>query len=63
MFFLIDNSLKTLLGMLFISKMKMAINYKDDSLWDNTFINLKDSKNACIVIIVLLLKNVFKRRV
>jgi hypothetical protein len=47
----------------FISKMKMAIDYKDNSLWDNIFINLKDSKNAYIVIIVLLLKNVFKRRV
>jgi hypothetical protein len=47
----------------FISKMKMAIDYKDNSLWDNTFTNLKDSKNAYIVIIVLLLKNVFKRRV
>jgi hypothetical protein len=47
----------------FISKMKIAINYKDDSLWDNTFINLKDLKNAYIIIIVLLLKNVFKRRV
>jgi len=32
MFFLIDDSLKTLLGMLFISKMKMAINYKDNGL-------------------------------
>jgi hypothetical protein len=47
----------------FISKIKMAINYKDNSSWDNTFINLKDSKNAYIVIIILLLKNVFKRRV
>jgi hypothetical protein len=47
----------------FISKMKMAIDYKDNSLWDNIFTNLKDSKNAYIVIIVLLLKNVFKRRV
>jgi len=47
----------------FISKMKIAINYKDDSLWDNTFINLKDSKNAYIVIIVLLLKSVIRRKV
>jgi hypothetical protein len=31
-FFLVNNSLKTLLGMLFISKIKMAIDYKDDSL-------------------------------
>ena len=61
--FLIDNSLKTLLGMPFISKIKMAIDYKDNSLWDNTFINLKDLKNAYIVIIILLLKSVFKRRV
>jgi hypothetical protein len=43
--------------------MKMAINYKDNSLWDSIFINLEDSKNAYIIIIVLLLKNVFKRRV
>jgi hypothetical protein len=63
MFFLIDNSPKTLLGMPFISKMKIAIDYKDDGLWDNTFTNLEDLKNAYIVIIVLLLKNVFKRRV
>jgi hypothetical protein len=63
MFFLIDNSFKTLLRMPFISKIKMAINYKDNSSWDNTFINLKDSKNAYIVIIIPLLKNVFKRRV
>jgi hypothetical protein len=63
MFFLIDNSPKTLLGMPFISKMKIAIDYKDDGLWDSTFTNLEDSKNAYIVIIVLLLKNVFKRRV
>jgi predicted aspartyl protease len=63
MFFLIDNSPKTLLGMPFISKMKMAIDHKDNSLWDSTFTNLKDSKNACTVIIVLLLKNVSRRRV
>jgi len=31
-FFLINNSFKTLLKMLFISKMKIAINYKDNSL-------------------------------
>jgi hypothetical protein len=31
-FFLINNSLKTLLRMLFISKMKIAINCKDNSL-------------------------------
>jgi hypothetical protein len=31
-FFLVNNSLKTLLRMPFISKMKMAINYKDDGL-------------------------------
>jgi len=43
--------------------MKMAINYRDDGLWDNTFINLKDSKNAYIIIIVLLLKSVSKKRV
>ena len=47
----------------FISKMKMAIDYRDDGLWDNTFINLKDSKNAYIIIIVLLLKSVSKKRV
>ena len=47
----------------FISKMKIAINYKNDSLWDNTFINLKDSKNAYIIIIVLLLKSVSRKRV
>jgi hypothetical protein len=63
MFFLINNFPKTLLRMPFISKIKMAINYKDNSLWDNTFINLKDLKNAYIIIIVLLLKNVFRRRV
>jgi len=63
MFFLIDDSLKTLLRMPFISKMKMAINYKDDGLWDSTFTNLKDSKNAYIVIIIPLLKSVSKKRV
>jgi hypothetical protein len=47
----------------FISKMKMAIDYRDDGLWDNIFTNLEDSKNAYIVIIVLLLKSVFKKRV
>jgi hypothetical protein len=31
-FFLINNSLKTLLRILFISKMKIAINYKDNGL-------------------------------
>ena len=31
-FFLVNNSLKTLLRMPFISKIKIAINYKDDSL-------------------------------
>jgi len=60
---LINNSLKTLLRMPFISKIKIAIDYKDDSLWDNTFINLEDSKNAYIVIIVLLLKSVSRKRV
>jgi hypothetical protein len=63
MFFLIDNSLKTLLRMLFINKIKIAIDYKDNNLWDNMFINLKDSKNAYIIIIVLLLKSIFRRRV
>ena len=63
MFFLINDSLKTLLGMPFISKIKMAIDYKDDGLWDGTFTNLKDSKNAYIIIIVLLLKSIFKKRV
>ena len=47
----------------FISKMKMAIDYKDDGLWDNTFTNLKDSKNAYIVIIVPPLKSVSRKRV
>jgi hypothetical protein len=47
----------------FISKMKIAINYKDDGLWDNTFTNLKDSRNAYIVIIVLLLKSITKKKV
>jgi hypothetical protein len=61
MFFLIDNSPKTLLRMLFINKIKMAIDYKDNNLWDNMFINLKDSKNAYII--VLLLKSIFRRRV
>jgi len=32
MFFLVNNSLKTLLKMPFISKIKMAIDYKDNSL-------------------------------
>ena len=41
----------------------MAINYRDDGLQDNTFTNLEDSKNAYIVIIILLLKSVFKKRV
>jgi len=49
--------------MLFISKMKIAIDYKDDSLWDNMFTNLKDSRNAYIIIIVLLLKSIIKRKV
>jgi hypothetical protein len=62
-FFLVNNSLKTLLRMPFISKMKIAINYKDDGLWDNTFTNLKDSRNAYIVIIVLLLKSITKKKV
>jgi hypothetical protein len=62
-FFLVNNSLKTLLGMLFISKMKIAIDYKDNSLWDNTFTNLKDLRNAYIVIIVPLLKSVTRRKV
>jgi len=43
--------------------MKMAIDYKDDGLWDNTFTNLKDSKNAYIVIIVPPLKSVSRKRV
>jgi hypothetical protein len=62
-FFLVNNSLKTLLRMPFISKMKMAINYKDNGLWDNTFTNLKDSRNAYIVIIVLPLKSIIRRKV
>ena len=49
--------------MLFISKMNMAINYKDNGLWDSTFTNLEDSKNAYIIIIILLLKSVFRKRV
>jgi len=63
MFFLINDSLKTLLSMPFISKMKIAINYKDNGLWDSTFTNLEDSKNTCIIIIVLLLKSVSRKRV
>ena len=47
----------------FISKIKMAINYKDNGLWDNTFTNLKDSRNAYIVIIVLPLKSITRRKV
>jgi hypothetical protein len=62
-FFLVNNSLKTLLGMPFISKMKIAIDYKDNGLWDNIFTNIKDSRNAYIVIIVLLLKSIIKRKV
>jgi len=62
-FFLVNNSLKTLLRMPFISKIKMAINYKDNGLWDNTFTNLKDSRNAYIVIIVLPLKSITRRKV
>jgi hypothetical protein len=62
-FFLVNNFLKILLRMPFISKMKMAINYKDDGLWDNTFTNLEDSRNAYIVIIILLLKSVIRRKV
>ena len=41
----------------------MAINYKDNGLWDSTFTNLEDSKNAYIIIIILLLKSVSKKRV
>jgi hypothetical protein len=62
-FFLVNNSLKTLLRMPFISKMKMAINYKDNGLWDNTFTNLENSRNAYIVIIVLPLKSIIRRKV
>jgi len=62
-FFLVNNSLKTLLGMPFISKIKMAINYRDDGSWDNTFTNLEDSRNAYIVIIILLLKSITRRKV
>jgi hypothetical protein len=62
-FFLVNNSLKTLLRMLFISKIKIAINYKDDGLWDNIFTNLKDSRNAYIIIIILLLKSIIRRKV
>ena len=47
----------------FISKIKIVIDYKDNSLWDNTFTNLKNSKNAYIVIIVLLLKSISRKRV
>ena len=63
MFFLVNNSLKTLLRMPFISKMKIAINYKDDGLWDSTFTNLEDSRNAYIVMIILLLKSVIRKKV
>jgi len=63
MFFLINNSLKTLLRIPFISKMKIAINYKDNGLWDNIFTNLEDLKNAYIIIIVLLLKSISRKRV
>jgi len=62
-FFLVNNSLKTLLRMPFISKMKIAINYKDDGLWDSTFTNLEDSRNAYIVMIILLLKSVIRKKV
>jgi hypothetical protein len=62
-FFLVNNSLKTLLRMPFISKIKIAIDYKDNGLWDNTFTNLKDSRNAYIVIIILPLKSVIRRKV
>jgi hypothetical protein len=47
----------------FISKIKMAINYKDNGLWDNIFTNLENSRNAYIIIIVLLLKSVIRRKV
>jgi len=47
----------------FISKMKIAINYKDDGLWDSTFTNLEDSRNAYIVMIILLLKSVIRKKV
>jgi hypothetical protein len=49
--------------MLFISKIKIVINYKDNGLWDNTFTNLEDSRNAYIIIIVLLLKSIIRRKV
>jgi len=49
--------------MLFISKMKIAIDYRDNSLWDSTFTNLEDSRNAYTVIIILLLKSVIRRKV
>ena len=41
----------------------MAINYRDNGLWDNIFTNLEDSRNAYIVIIVLPLKSITRRKV
>jgi hypothetical protein len=57
---LIKDALKTLLGMPFISRIKMEIKYRNDGFQDARFIDLETSI-TCVTMIVLALKEEVRR--
>ena len=63
LFFLVNKASKTLLRMPFIRKMKLCFSFNEDSSLNGTFTNLEDPASSCIIMVVLLLKSVFGKRV
>ena len=63
LFFLVNGAFKTLLRMPFIRKIKLYFSFNKDNSLNKTFINLKDPASFYIIIIVLLLKSIFRKRV
>jgi hypothetical protein len=62
-FFLINKAFKTFLKMLFICKIKLSFSFNKDNSLNKTFTNLKDLASFYIIIVVLLLKSIFRKRV
>ena len=63
LFFLVDRAFKTLLKMPFIRKIKLCFSFNKDGSLNGTFTDLEDPASSCIIIVVLLLKSIFRKRV
>ena len=63
LFFLINGAFKTLLKMLFIRKIRLSFSFNKDGSLNKTFTNLEELINSYIIMIVLLLKTTFKKKV